>query len=115
MKETLKLQIQMSMTKLSNIQKQASDIETKIVKLQKQLLELEKASEEQVQFVSQLGLKTPRRDGNSETTEELSAKRAYNQDLYRQKLDLIKQFYPQFYEDFNKLEFLPEHLRNLDI
>lgn len=99
----LDYEIKRSLTKVRNLIEQQKQIKEKLVKMEKQLEQLDAGANKEIERIQSFGYKTPRRDGKPESPEELARKKEYNQNLYKQKLDLVKLYYPEFYQKFEEL------------
>lgn len=99
----LDYEIKRSCRKIQNLLEQAEQIKEKMRKMEEQLKQLDTGANKEISRITSFGYKTERRDGNPETSDELLKKREYNQNLYKRKLELVKEYYPDFYSKFENL------------
>lgn len=112
MNKNVELEIQKVLFKVSNQIVQVEEIEQKLLKLQEHLIKLKQGIHQEMERLDSLGTKTPRRDGNPSTPEELKQKEIFNLQLRSEKLRLIEMMMPaEKKEKINSL--LPDNLRNI--
>lgn len=86
----LRTEVERSLQKILNQRQQVKEISEKLDKLNLQLNSLQSGIEKETDRLNLLGLKQSRRDGKSETPEEVQRKMSFNDQLKLEKLELIQ-------------------------
>lgn len=115
MKESIEFEIQRSISKIKNLRKSSQEIQNKLMNLETQLKGINSSLEQEILRVKTLGERGPRTDGKAESPDDLQSKNKFNSQLLKDKLDLLKRVYPEFYKEFE--DCCPTSLKdeNLDL
>lgn len=106
----LEAEILKTCTKICNLSESVGQMQSKLRKLEDELEKYRETVHKEGERLASFGQKTPRRDGKTETPEDLNKKKQYNQDLYKLKLEMIKKHFPENYAYLESL--LPDPLKD---
>lgn len=107
MRKNVEFEVQRLTAKIIAQKEQIDQIQAKAEKLLAQAHQAEEALKKSVLQMQQIGQKEPRRDGKTESPEEVQNRSNYNEELLRAKLTLVRDICnkhnPQIWSTIEKL------------
>lgn len=117
MKKNVEFEISRLSEKIVDQKKQIDECQAKAEKLVAHAKQTEKALMQSIHQLEQIGQKTQRRDGKPESATEVQKRNNFNDELYREKLRLLKQLFdrkdPVLWVNIQK--YLPDVYRDLPL